>query len=150
MSKQSVLQTLLEPVITAMEYELVGVEYISQGRHSILRIYIDKEGGIGVDDCSAVSSQVSALLDVEDPIQGEYSLEVSSPGLDRPLFTLAHFEKFKGQKCAVRTNMPVGGQRKFAGTIQSTTEDEVVLEIDGDLITLSFNVIDKANIVPEF
>jgi len=150
MSKQVNLETLIEPVVSSMGYELVGVEFLSQGRHSILRIYIDKEGGINVDDCSEVSGQVSAMLDVEDPIKGEYSLEVSSPGLDRPLFTLAHYEKFKGQKCNMRMKMPVDGQRKFTGTIQSTTEDAVVLEIDGKLFTLSFNMIDKANIVPEF
>ncbi len=150
MSKQGNLEALIEPIVSSMDYELVGIEFLSQGRHSILRLYIDKEGGINVDDCSQVSGQVSAMLDVEDPIKGEYSLEVSSPGLDRPLFTLAQYERFKGQKCTIRTKMPVDGQRKFTGTIQSTTEDSVLLEVDGKLSTLSFNMIDKANIVPEF
>ena len=150
MSKLGNLQTLVEPIVSSMGYELIGVEFLSQGRHSVLRIYIDKDGGITVDDCSDVSGQVSAMLDVEDPIHGEYNLEVSSPGLDRPLFTLAHFERFKGRKCSLRLKAPVNGQRKFTGIIHSTTEDAVNLEIDGEQITLAFNQIDKANIVPEF
>jgi len=150
MSKQGNIQALIEPIVTSMGYELVGVEFLSQGRHSIVRIYIDKENGINIDDCSEVSGQVSAVLDVEDPITGEYTLEVSSPGLDRPLFTLAHFEKFKGQKCNVRMKTPVDGRRKFVGVIQSTTDTAVLIDVDGTAFELSFNMIDKANIVPEF
>ncbi|HFE37119.1 MAG TPA: ribosome maturation factor RimP, partial [Gammaproteobacteria bacterium] len=102
MGKQSHLQSLVEPVVGSMGYEFVGVEYLSQGKHSILRVYIDQPAGITVDDCSKVSNQLSAMLDVEDPIRGEYHLEVSSPGMDRPLFTGAHFSQFIGHCCVVR------------------------------------------------
>jgi len=150
MSKQANLHKLIEPIVTSMGYELVGVEYLSQGRHSILRIYIDKTGGVNVDDCSSVSGQVSAMLDVEDPIHGEYSLEISSPGLDRPLFTLAHFEQFSGQKCQVRMKIPIEGQRKFTGTIKSISDDKVELEFDEKSVFLPIDMVDKANLVPEF
>ena len=150
MSKQSGLNALIEPIVVGMGYEMVGVEYLPQGKHSILRIYIDKPEGIDVDDCGDVSRQVSAMLDVEDPIKGEYNLEVSSPGLDRPLFTLAHFSQFIGCRANVRLKMPIDGQRKFVGVIQSQNNDEVDLEVNGKVIAIPFDLIDKANLVPEF
>lgn len=134
-----------------MGYELVGVEYLSQGKHSILRIYIDQPGGITVDDCGKVSGQISAMLDVEDPIRGNYNLEVSSPGLDRPLFTPAHYKQFIGHKCTVRMKMPIDGRRNFTGFIKSLSDDECVdLETDDKTVSLAINMIDKAHLVPEF
>ncbi|MDX1811363.1 MAG: ribosome maturation factor RimP [Gammaproteobacteria bacterium] len=150
MRKNAVLEGIIEPVVTGMSYEYVGLEYLAQGKHSILRIYIDKPEGVTLDDCSAVSHQVSAVLDVEDPIHGEYNLEISSPGLDRPLFTLAHFERFIGQKCAVRMRAPIEGQRKFTGLIKGIENDAVVLDLSDKLVTLPIDGMDKANLVPEF
>lgn len=151
MSKQSGLNTLIEPIVVGMDYELVGVEYLPQGKHSILRIYIDKaEGIIDVNDCGEVSRQISAMLDVEDPIKGEYSLEVSSPGLDRPLFTPAHFEQFTGSNASLRLKMPINGQRKFIGLIISVKNDVLNLESNGESVAIPFDLIDKANLVPEF
>ena len=87
------LRDSLASIVEALGYEFVGSEIVGQGKHAVLRIYIDSENGITIDDCSKVSYQVSAMLDVEDPIRGEYDLEVSSPGIDRPLFELSHFKK---------------------------------------------------------
>jgi len=150
MSKRNNLQDLIEPVVAALGYELVGVEYLSQGKHSILRVYIDTPDGVTVDDCSKVSGQVGALLDVEDPIRGEYNLEVSSPGLDRPLFTIAHFEQFIGHECVIRMKMPIDGQRNFTGLIKSIIDGSVNLELDNRTVSLSIDMVDKANLVPEF
>ncbi len=150
MNKQSGLHALIEPIVVGMDYELVGIEYLPQGKHSILRIYIDKPEGIDVDDCSDVSRQVSAMLDVEDPIKGEYNLEVSSPGLDRPLFTPAHFEQFLHAQVSVRLKMPIEGKRKFVAVIQAINGDAVDLVVDGKTLTVPFDIIDKANLVPEF
>ena len=150
MSNQSGLNALIEPIVVGMDYEMVGVEYLPQGKHSVLRIYIDKPEGIDVDDCGHVSRQISAMLDVEDPIKGEYSLEVSSPGMDRPLFTAAHFEQFVGNKANVRLKIPVNSQRKFVGVIGAQNDDTVNLEVNGENIEIPFDLIDKANLVPEF
>jgi ribosome maturation factor RimP len=144
------LQAIIEPAVTAMGYELVGVEYIAQGRHSLLRIYIDSEAGITVDDCADVSHQVSAILDVEDVIKGVYSLEVSSPGMDRPLFTVEHFERFAGDQVKVRLRVPLDGRRKFKGTLQGVRDDNVVVEVDGEEYLLPLDDIDKANLVAEW
>ena len=150
MSKRSDLCQLIEPIVSGMGYEFVGLEYHPQGKHSILRVYIDKPTGITVDDCGDVSRQVSAMLDVEDPIHGEYSLEISSPGLDRPLFTLAHFEQFIGHNCSVRLKTPLDGQRKFTGVINSVKDDFIGLEINEEIKILPYKMIDKANLIPEF
>ena len=149
MSKQGNLQDLVEPIVSSMGYEFVGLEYLSQGKHSTLRIYIDKPEGIMVDDCSKVSSQLSAMLDVEDPIRGEYNLEVSSPGMDRPLFTAAQFEQFIGQKCTIRMKMPIDGQRKFTGLIKALVDGAVELETETKTVSLVVDMVDKANLVPE-
>jgi len=150
MSKQGNLQNLIEPIVTSLGYEHVGIEYMAQGKHSILRVYIDKPEGIQVDDCSKVSSQLSAMLDVEDPIRGEYHLEVSSPGLDRPLFTTAHFTQFIGSQCVIRMKMPIDGQRKFKGQIKALAEGILELEMESKTASLPIDMIDKANLVPEF
>lgn len=150
MSKQGNLQELIEPIVSSLGYEYVGLEYLPQGKHSILRVYIDKDGGILIDNCSQVSGQLSAMLDVEDPIRGEYLLEVSSPGMDRPLFTAAHFEQFIGSKCTMRMKMPVDGQRKFTGVITSLEDGQVELAMENKIVKLSIDMVDKANLVPEF
>jgi len=142
---------LIEPAINSLGYELLGIEYHAQGKHSLLRVYIDRENGITADDCARVSHQVSGVLDVEDVISGDYNLEVSSPGLDRPLFTLAHFERAVGDHATVYLVVPVAGRRKFNGIITSVNLDEesIVLEVDGEAMELSLSQIDKANLVAQ-
>jgi ribosome maturation factor RimP len=149
-SKQTQLEVLLEPVVEAMECELWGLDYVQQGRQSVLRLYIEKEGGVLVEDCERVSRQVSATLDVEDPIPGEYTLEVSSPGMDRPLFTLEHFERYVGEKVAIRLRVAFEGRRKFSGLLKGVEDDEIVLEVDNEEYLLPFELVDKANVVPSF
>jgi len=143
------LYDLLTPVVTALGYELVGVEQIMQGRHSLLRIYIDTDEGINVDDCARVSHQISGVLDIEDPVKGEYSLEVSSPGLERPLFTLAHFERFTGQQARLVLSVPQRGRRKMTGRLDGVHDGRVVLSVDGEELSLTLQEIDKARLVPE-
>ncbi|MGD8571805.1 MAG: ribosome maturation factor RimP [Gammaproteobacteria bacterium] len=144
------IQALIEPAVETLGYELVGIEYLSQGKHSLLRVYIDRQDGITVDDCERVSHQVSGLLDVEDVIHGHYNLEVSSPGLDRPLFTIEQFRRFRNQKAKVKLSTPVEGRRKFTGVIHEVNDDNVVLEVEGEDIELAFSAIEKANLVPDF
>lgn len=150
--KTQELEDLLEPVVTSMNYEFVGLQYISQGHHSILRIYIDTEEGVGVDDCADVSRQLSAVLDVEDPISSEYSLEISSPGLNRPLFKLTQYAQFIGEDVKFKTIRPQleNGQRKFKGTISAVENDNVIFEIEDHMLTVAFADIDTANIIAKF
>lgn len=149
-TKQTQLEALLEPIVNALGCELWGLEYTAQGKNSVLRLYIEKDGGILVEDCEQVSRQVSATLDVEDPIQGVYTLEVSSPGLDRPLFKLEQFTRFVGETLAVRLRVAFEGRRKFSGLLKGVEDDEIVLEVDNEEYLLPFELIDKANIVPRF
>lgn len=144
------LRDLLEPAVTALGCELVGIEYRPSGKHSLLRVYIDKPDGVTVDDCSAVSYQVSGLLDVEDPVPGNYTLEVSSPGLDRPLFQARDFERFAGREVKVRTRFPVAGQRNFRGLLHGLQEQQVVIqEQDGKRVSLPLEQIEQARLVPD-
>jgi ribosome maturation factor RimP len=139
---------LINPVIKDMGYELLGVEYVTSGKHSILRLFIDSEQGIGVNDCEMVSQQVSAIMDVEDPITGQYSLEVSSPGIERPLFTLAHYQRFLGHDISLRLFRSIEGRRKFSGCIGSVSEVDETIELVTELgpVTIDLNLIDKANL----
>jgi len=131
-----------------MGFELWGLEYLSQGRHSVLRIYIDAEEGVGVDDCAAVSEQVSGLLDVEDPITGEYVLEVSSPGLDRLLFRLDQFPPYVGETVELRLRRPYEGRRRFKGILAGVEGEDVVVRVDDHEYLLPHGEIEKAQIVP--
>ncbi|MBU2966839.1 ribosome maturation factor RimP [Amphritea sp. 2_MG-2023] len=149
-AKLSVLQELIEPSVVALGYQLWGIEMVSQGRHSMLRIYIDAENGIGVDDCANVSRQVSGILDVEDPISGEYTLEVSSPGMDRPLFTLEQYKAFVGHVLQVKLRMPFDGRRRFKGVLKGFEDEDIVLVVDQEEYLLPIDHIEKANIVPQF
>ncbi|WP_198264646.1 ribosome maturation factor RimP [sulfur-oxidizing endosymbiont of Gigantopelta aegis] len=150
--KTQQLEELLEPIVSSMDYEFVGLEFMSQGRHSTLRVFIDAEDGVGVDDCAEVSRQLSAVLDVEDPITTEYALEISSPGLNRPLFKLAQYERFIGEDVKFKTIRPQleNGQRKFTGKIIAIENNNIIFEIDGDNLSVPFSDIDKANIVAKF
>lgn len=145
------LNRIVEPTVTSMGYELVGIEYLGQGRHTVVRIYIDSDNGITVDDCGDVSHQVSALFDVEDPIKGPYTLEVSSPGLDRPLFTAEHFARFTGNVVQLRTHRPLNGRRKFKGLLKGIDDNGVItLDVDGLTVEIDFNEVEKAQLVPEW
>lgn len=149
-SKLEQLQALLAPVIEALGYECWGLEFISQGRHSLLRIYIDHANGILVEDCEKVSRQISGVLDVEDPISNEYTLEVSSPGMDRPLFTLEQFAKHAGELVKIKLRSPYEGRRNFQGSLRGVEEQDVVVLVDDHEYLLPIDMIEKANIVPRF
>ncbi len=141
---------MVQPSVEALGFEFVGLDYRAQGRHSLLRIYIDAEQGINVDDCALVSRQVSAVLDVEDPITGEYTLEVSSPGIERPLFTAEHYRAYVGERLEIRTTVPVDGRRNFVGTLAAADDDAVDVEIDGQVYKLALIQIDRARLKPQF
>ena len=142
---------LLEPTVSALGYELLGVEYLAQGKYSRLRLYIDAPAGIGLEDCEKVSHQASGILDVDDPLNGQYSLEVSSPGLDRPLFRLEHYARFVGQRVKLRLHQPRNGQRNFQGRIALVENGVINISVDdGSQLTLSIADIEKANLAPEF
>ncbi|MEO4046167.1 ribosome maturation factor RimP [Pseudomonas sp. CAU 1711] len=149
-SKLEQLQAMLAPVVESLGYQCWGIEYISQGRHSLLRVYIDHENGILVEDCEAVSRQVSAVLDVEDPISSEYTLEVSSPGMDRPLFTLEQFARHAGEQVKIKLRSPFEGRRNFQGLLRGVEEQDVVVLVDDHEFLLPIDLIDKANIIPRF
>ena len=141
------LTALFEPVIESMGYELVGVEFHGGEHHGVLRIYIDHEQGISVDDCADVSRQISAILDVEDPIAQAFDLEVSSPGIDRPLFKLQDFERFKGEKVKIKLAVALNGRRNFSGLLQGVEQQLVLVEIDNEIFELPYQDIGKANLV---
>jgi ribosome maturation factor RimP len=144
------LEELLMPAVSALGYELLGVERIQNGRRGLLRVYIDQESGISVEDCEKVSHQVSGVLDVEDPIKSAYTLEVSSPGLDRPLFKRAHFEKFIGHDIKVRLSKPLNNRRVFNGTLQNVIDNDIMIMVDGTAYQLTLGNIEKANLVAKF
>ncbi len=140
------LTEMLEPVITAMGYELVGLEYHPNSKRGLLRIYIDAPDGIGVDDCASVSHQVSGVLDVEDPLPGEYNLEVSSPGLERPIFKTSDYDRFAGEQVRVRVHGRLEGRRKFRGTLRGLRGDSVVIDEGGEEILVPLDAIERANL----
>ncbi len=145
------LEGLISPVVLSLGYEFVGLEYLPQGKHSLLRIYIDKPEGITVDDCGTVSHQVSGVLEVEDPIKGHYVLEVSSPGLDRPLFKLEDFERFSGHHVQIKLQIPLNGRRNFKGLLQGVqvADQRVELAVDEEIFSLPWDRIEKARLVVE-
>ena len=129
--------------------ELVAIELFPKGGGQMLRVYIDKEGGVTVDDCERVSHQISGLLDVEEAVEGSYVLEVSSPGLDRPLVSERDFERFRGHDVRLRTDRAIEGQRNFRGLLHGMRDGRVVIEADGREIILPFERIEKARLVPD-
>ena len=145
-----ILNELLQPLVEDLGYEFVGIEYNSNPKHSVLRIYIDKENGVDIKDCESVSRETAALLDVKDPIRSKYDLEVSSPGLDRPLFTPAHYIEFAGYEAKISLFAPQDGRRKFTGPILGADENSVRIEQDGSEVTLDFDNIAKAKLIPDY
>lgn len=149
-SKSVLLEELLAPSIVALGYVCWGIEFVSQGKHSILRVFIDKDDGITLEDCQAVSSQISGILDVEDPISSEYQLEVSSPGVDRLLFKDWQYEKHKGHVVQLKLNMAFEGKRKYQGILNGVEDGDVVVIVDEHEYLLPLDIIEKAQIVPQF
>ena len=153
--KQSQLEALVRPVIESLDYQLWGLEFKSRGRNSVLRIYIDalpgkEEGGITLDDCTKASRQVSGVLDVEDPITEEYTLEVSSPGVDRPLFTLEQYQQWAGAEVNIRLRVPFEGRRKYRGFLKGVEDQDVVVVVDDQELLFPIESIDKAQVIPMF
>ena len=141
---------LVQPLVEELGYEFVGLEHSSNPKNAVLRIYIDKENGIDLDDCGAVSREIAAMLDVEDPISGHYTLEISSPGVDRPLFTPEQIERFTGKEVKVTLFAPEDGRRRFKGRILTVRDQMIHMDIDGEEIALDFTNFAKARLVPDY
>jgi len=154
--KATEIAQLLQPTVQALGLELLGVEYLPASGNATLRLYIDVAEAeretrvVNVDDCESVSREVSAQLDVEDPISGNYTLEVSSPGVDRPLFTPAQFARFIGEQAKVVLKLPQEGRRRLQGHIVSVEADQVTLAVDNQQLTVAGDNIDKARLVPDW
>jgi ribosome maturation factor RimP len=144
------LVNLIEPIVEGLGYECVGIEYNPHPKHGLLRIYIDSENGILLDDCTRVSHQISGVLDVEDPIQGNYQLEISSPGEDRPFFKISQFERYIGSTILVNLFKPLAGRRKITGRIEKVTDDIVTLQEGDQVFEVPFSAMSKARLVPEY
>ena len=142
------LARLLEPTVERLGYELMDLELRLGGRGGFVRLFIDHPDGIGLDDCEQVSHAVSAMLDVEDPLPGQYNLEVSSPGLDRKLTKPEHFQRFTGETVKVQMRFPIAGRRRFRGTLVSSDDENIVVDVDGGPHTLPIATIDTARLVP--
>ena len=158
--KATEISRLLAPTVESLGLELLGIEYLPAPGGALVRLYIDVPAGeagddgepraVGIEDCEAVSREVSAQLDVEDPISGNYTLEVSSPGLDRPLFTRAHFERFAGLTAKVTLKLPQDGRRRLTGAIARIEGDQITFLVDGAEFTTAVDNIDKARLVPDW
>ncbi|MEQ1437724.1 ribosome maturation factor RimP [Fontimonas sp. SYSU GA230001] len=152
------LQQMLEPVVEALGYELLLLEFAPSTKSGLLRLYIDRAeagpgespGGITIDDCERVSREVAAVLDVEDPISSGYRLEVSSPGLDRPLVKPAHFERFVNEQARVQLLAPLGGRRRFVGWIRGVRDGRLNLETKEGAVEIPLADIDRARLVPDY
>lgn len=156
MDKARDIDALLAPTVASLGLALLGVEYLPAPGGALLRLYIDVAGDgapertVGIEDCEAVSREVSAQLDVEDPISGHYTLEVSSPGVDRPLFTAAQFARFAGQDAKVVLKLPQDGRRRLAGRIVGVEGDAVTFAVDDDPFVVAVDNIEKARLVPDW
>jgi ribosome maturation factor RimP len=147
MSRDKLIK-LVEPLVEQLGFELADLELRTGGRDGILRIFIDKADGIGIEDCEEVSRRVSAIFDVEDPVQSDYTLEVSSPGLDRTLTKLAHFQRFMGQDVKVKLRFPLEGRRNYRGALKAADEDKIEVEVDGESLSLPLATIESARLIP--
>ncbi len=150
-AKTETLIAIVEPVVESFDLKLWGLQYSGQGQHALLRIFIDSEQGVGVDDCAKVSRQLSAVLDVEDPISGRYTLEVSSPGIDRPLFYFEQYQNYIGSMIKLKLNVAQDKRKKLKATLLSLNEDNQSLEFsfEQEVITVDFANIGKANVFGE-
>ena len=142
------LVNLLEPTIEQLGYELSDLELKLGGRDVVVRVFIDKPDGVDLSDCEMVSRQLSAVLDVEDALPGHYTLEVSSPGLDRKLTKPAHFQRFTGETVRVKLRFPLDGRRNFRGALRAADDEKIEVEIDGESHSLQIETIESARLVP--
>ena len=149
--KHNELEALLGPAVRALGLELLGVEYAAGQSSALLRLYIDVDGrNVAIEDCEAVSREVSALLDVHDPIEGHYTLEVSSPGIERPLFRPEHYARFVGEPAKLQVDLPIDGRRRFQGAILRVEGDEIVIDQDGTEVRIAHPNIVKARLAPVY
>jgi ribosome maturation factor RimP len=175
-AKKKLLEDLIRPIVEGLGFEFWGMELLAQGKHSLLRIYIESqlgskktistdielseqgevkdgsvsESGIALADCEQVSRQVGAVMDVEDPISGDYTLEVSSPGMDRIMYSLSQYERFKGYHVAIKLRMAYEGRRKYTGVISGIEGRDVIVQVDQEEFIFPIEAIEKANIIPHF
>ena len=149
LGKESQLTRLLQPTVESMGFVFWGVELISPSRRPTLRLYIDADHGVGVDDCALVSHQVSGVLDVEHMFSGEYTLEVSSPGVDRLLFQPEHYRLYVGELVDIRLRVPLGGRSRFKGVMTSVDAETVIVRIDDDEFSLPFRSVERARALPK-
>ncbi|MFZ3101395.1 MAG: ribosome maturation factor RimP [Desulfitobacteriaceae bacterium] len=147
---EQLVSVLIEPIIKEKGLELVDVEYIKEGAHWYLRLFIDKNGGVDLDDCSEVSHAVSELLDTADAIQQAYMLEVSSPGLERPLKKTEDFQRFQGKLVAIKTNKLYEGYQDFNGYLMGLENEEIILEYEGKRISIPRSIVKQAHLAIEF
>jgi len=147
---QDSLTKLISPLVESMDHELVGVRYLPQGKFAVLRVYIDHEDGVSLDNCSSISHQISGVLDVEDLISGRYNLEVSSPGMDRYLFDLKHYKKFINSEIKVSFNGMIDGKRKLKGIISEVVDDQIKIAVGDKVWSVTIEQIDMAQIIPKF
>jgi len=144
------VEELIGPVVERLGFELVALETKQAGQYSVLGIYLDKPGGINLDECGEASRAISRIMDVENPITGKYRLEVSSPGLNRPLTKLAHYERFVGEIIKVKLRMPIDDARNFKGVLLSVTSEGIELKLEDESTKqIGFSDIEKANLVPQ-
>lgn len=144
------LVNLIEPIVVGLGYECVGIEYNPHPQHGLLRLYIDKPAGVLIEDCSKVSHQVSGVLDVEDPIPGNYQLEVSSPGTERPLFKLSQFAQFMGSTVTINLIKTIDNRRKITALIQQVSDESIFLQEAEHVFEIPFALISKARLVPDY
>lgn len=143
---QEQLAALINTTVTGLGYDLWGYEYRAYGESALLRIFIDAEAGITVDDCGKVSLQVGAALDVDDLIPVAYMLEVSSPGVDRVLFTPEHYQRYVGESLKVRTHTRIEDRRNFVGVLKSADDSEIVMQVDNDVFEIPYDSIDRGRL----
>ncbi len=143
------LVTIIEPAVNALGYELISCDLYQQGGRAIIRVYIDKENGVTIDDCTLASRQIGAALEVENALAGAYNLEVSSPGLDRPLVKIEHFTRFIGKQVRIKLALPLDGRRNFSGELIAVQDQQITINVDAEIFTLAFANIEKANLIPD-
>jgi ribosome maturation factor RimP len=142
------LIALAEPLLGQLGYELVDLEYAPARTRALLRVFIDRPEGVGLDDCERVSREISALFDVEDPVPTAYTLEVSSPGLDRVLRTPAHFQRFVGERVHLELRNPRDGRRRYTGRLEALNAEGIELNVDGAMVSVPFAEIGRARLAP--
>ncbi len=153
MRKYEKLEEIIKPAVETAGYDFVGIEYHANSVNSLLRVFVDKDGGVNLDGCIAVNEQVSAVMDINDPLTGKYTLEISSPGLDRPLFSLDDFSKFIGSKVKLRLSRPIERRRNFKGYIKAVDLNSSIISLemdDEEKVEISYEQVEVARLIPVF